>query len=492
VTDLWVDGDEVVYASDRFPDTVRTPLPVVGAAAATEAEPDWEFTTTGFAEALRKPLEVVIFPPGSERSDERFATAAVAVSGDEVEEAGSIEPERAAQVLVEVGDLGDGAGAPLGAPFAGDFRREAADAIHWSGVVFVPELEGDDLSRNSRAPLEVAKSLAARTSQPLNALVLAEPLTNQARRAVAGSLMVAGPFARIAFAEHEALAAGAPRAFAEALTRLLGPGAAARPDYLLTTPWLAESLPALAGALRGANIVTEAVAGVSRVEFGDDDAVIFVRPVHERRLRARRQRRVAGNGMRIVWCEPEVAAPAEGPEAARVKADVVRVELELEFDTETDGLARALAEAKKAAAAVTLENADFVIDVGAGLGSVDNLEIVVDPLRKALLELGAPNVEIGATRKVTMDMSWLPDEHQIGQTGVRVNPRVMIALGVSGAPQHIDWVADRAVIFSFNLDPHAPLMTLNQRRQQPRVVPVVGDLMKTVPKFIAALRKEKK
>jgi electron transfer flavoprotein alpha subunit len=68
----------------------------------------------------------------------------------------------------------------------------------------------------------------------------------------------------------------------------------------------------------------------------------------------------------------------------------------------------------------------------------------------------------------------------------------MIALGVSGAPQHIDWVADRAVIFSFNLDPHAPLMTLNQRRQQPRVVPVVGDLMKTVPKFIAALRKEKK
>jgi hypothetical protein len=48
------------------------------------------------------------------------------------------------------------------------------------------------------------------------------------------------------------------------------------------------------------------------------------------------------------------------------------------------------------------------------------------------------------------------------------------------------------VIFSFNLDPHAPLMTLNQRRQQPRVVPVVGDLMKTVPKFIAALRKEKK
>ncbi len=489
VTDLWSDGDAAVYASERFPGTVSTPLPVVGAVAAAEAEPDWEFTTTGFAEALRKTLEVVVFPPGAERSDERFATAAAAVSGEEAEEAGSVEPERAAEVLVDVGDLGDGAGAPVGAPFAGDFRLEAADAIHWSGVVFIPELDGDDLSRNSRAPLEAAKSLAARAARPLHALVLSEPLTSQARRGAAGSLMVAAPFARIAFAEHEALASGAPRAFSEALIQMLGPGAAARPDFLLTTPWLAESLPTLAGALRAANIVTEEVAGVSRVEFPDDQAVTFVRPVHERRLRARRQRAAVGNGMRIVWCEPEVAAPAEGPEAARVKADVVRIELELEFDAETDPLARALAEAKKAAGAVTLENADFVIDVGAGLGSVDNLETVVEPLRKALLELGAPNVEIGATRKVTMDMSWLPDEHQIGQTGVRVNPRVMIALGVSGAPQHIDWVADRAVIFAFNLDPQAPLMTLNQRREQPRVVPVVGDLTKTVPLFIAALRK---
>ncbi len=137
---------------------------------------------------------------------------------------------------------------------------------------------------------------------------------------------------------------------------------------------------------------------------------------------------------------------------------------------------------------VTLENAEFVIDVGAGLGSVDNLETVVEPLRQTLLELGAPHVHIGATRKVTMDMSWLPDEHQIGQTGVRVNPRVLIALGVSGAPQHIDYVGDRAVIFAFNLDAQAPLMTLNQRREQPKVYPVVGDLFKTVPKFIAALK----
>jgi electron transfer flavoprotein alpha subunit len=190
--------------------------------------------------------------------------------------------------------------------------------------------------------------------------------------------------------------------------------------------------------------------------------------------------------MRLIWCEPEVAT--EAAEAVDVETEVYVAPLELDYDPQADALARAIAEADLALGTVTLENAEFVIDVGAGLGSIDNLETIVDPLRQALLDLGAPHVEIGATRKVTIDMSWLPDERQIGQTGVRVNPRVMIALGVSGAPQHIDWVGDRAAIFAFNLDPQAPLMTLNQRREQPKVYPVVGDLTKTVPRFVAALK----
>ncbi|UCC72891.1 MAG: FAD-binding protein [Gemmatimonadota bacterium] len=487
VTDLWVAGDAAIYASERFPDTVRSPLPAVGAVAGEEGEVEWEFTTAGFAAALGKPLEVIPFPADADRSDETFAGAAAAVSAEEREEAGSVEPERAAELLVEVGDLGDGAGAPIGAPYAGDVRQVDADALDWPGVVFIAELDGDDLARNARAPLDAAKAIAARASQTLSALVLSGPLKANARRTVAGELMAAAPLERIVFVEHEALASGAPRAYGEALVRLMGSQAPSRPGYLLTSPWLAEALPTLAAELRAADVAAEELAGVSRIEFLDGDGIAFVRPVHERKLRARRQRAAAVDGMRIVWCEPEVAA--EPAELERVKADVVRVELELDYDPETDALARALAEARKALGVVTLENAEFVIDVGAGLGSVDNLETVVEPLRQALLELGAPHVEIGATRKVTMDMSWLPDEHQIGQTGVRVNPRVMIALGVSGAPQHIDWVADRAVIFAFNLDPQAPLMTLNQRREQPKVVPVVGDLMKTVPLFIAALKK---
>ncbi|MGD8700691.1 MAG: FAD-binding protein, partial [Gemmatimonadales bacterium] len=371
-------------------------------------------------------------------------------------------------------------------PYTGDFQTAHADLLELTGVIFIPELAGDELARTSRAPAAAAASIAARSSQPLTALVLGEPMDESQRRSLAGQLRSVASCQRIVFAEHSTLADGASRARTEALLRLMGPAAGWRPSHLVTTPWLADAFPALAGALRQAEIAAEEIPGVSRLEFHDGDAIVFVRPIHERKLRARRTRPAAGDGMRLIWCEPEVAT--EAAEAVDVETEVYVAPLELDYDPQADALARAIAEADLALGTVTLENAEFVIDVGAGLGSIDNLETIVDPLRQALLDLGAPHVEIGATRKVTIDMSWLPDERQIGQTGVRVNPRVMIALGVSGAPQHIDWVGDRAAIFAFNLDPQAPLMTLNQRREQPKVYPVVGDLTKTVPRFVAALK----
>ncbi len=95
---------------------------------------------------------------------------------------------------------------------------------------------------------------------------------------------------------------------------------------------------------------------------------------------------------------------------------------------------------------------------------------------------------IGATRKVTQDLELLPDDRQIGQTGVRVSPKVLVALAVSGAPQHVDWIDDDTVILAFNIDPDAPLMKLNEQRPTPVVHPIVGNVRDTVPRFIAALR----
>src|SRR5205823_13173531 len=109
-----------------------------------------------------------------------------------------------------------------------------------------------------------------------------------------------------------------------------------------------------------------------------------------------------------------------------------------------------------------------------------------------LRRLGVRGLVIGGSRKVTEELHLLPTDRQIGQSGVSVNPRVLLAVGVSGAPQHLNYIGQRATIIAFNRDSEAPLMTLNQRQPRPRVYPVVGDLFETVPALIAALRKEKR
>ncbi|HUI46707.1 MAG TPA: acyl-CoA dehydrogenase family protein [Nitrospirota bacterium] len=136
------------------------------------------------------------------------------------------------------------------------------------------------------------------------------------------------------------------------------------------------------------------------------------------------------------------------------------------------------------AALPSLALADIIIDLGYGIRDRAGYELAQE--LKKMLEARGLIPLFGATRKVTQDLKLLPLDAQIGQTGIRVNPKLIIALGISGAPQHIDYVGTRAEILCFNKDPDAPLMKLN--RPAPRVHPIVGDLFITVKALIEKLR----
>ncbi len=160
-------------------------------------------------------------------------------------------------------------------------------------------------------------------------------------------------------------------------------------------------------------------------------------------------------------------------------ARVFHVPLDFEYEappTRAAGPAKSIAEA------------DFILDVGYAVRNRENFDLVVAPLKRRLEEIGVKNVMIGGTRKVVEELKLLAPEQQIGQTGAAVNPKLIISIGVSGAPQHLDYIGERATIIAFNKDPEAPLMTLNRRRARPKVVPIVGDLFETVPQFTAALK----
>jgi electron transfer flavoprotein-quinone oxidoreductase len=183
-----------------------------------------------------------------------------------------------------------------------------------------------------------------------------------------------------------------------------------------------------------------------------------------------------------------VAAAASGEQKVEGDKQVFIVPLEFEYDSVTDDLATALRAAHEEAGVKSIADAEFIIDVGYALRNKENFDLIIVPLKKRLEEIGVKNVLLGGTRKVVEELKLLAPDQQIGQTGTAVNPKLIISIGVSGAPQHVDYIGERATIIAFNKDADAPLMTLNERRAWPKVVPIVGDLFELVPKFIAALK----
>src|SRR5204863_5237839 len=99
-----------------------------------------------------------------------------------------------------------------------------------------------------------------------------------------------------------------------------------------------------------------------------------------------------------------------------------------------DDIRRLLKELKHDTGLVRLSDAEFIIDVGFGVGNRDGYEAVIEPLERELRRLGVRGLVIGGSRKVTEELHLLPTDRQVGQSGVSVNPRVLVAVGVSGAP----------------------------------------------------------
>jgi electron transfer flavoprotein alpha subunit len=321
-------------------------------------------------------------------------------------------------------------------------------------ILVIAEQRAGKLNRATWETIAGAQQLAATTGAPITVLV-----------AGAGGSAVATELAsaqvkELVTVEHAALDPYTPDGFTAALQDAIGQLAPAH-VLLPHTYQTRDFAPKLAARLDRA-LITDVTA-----VKGTGGTPAFVRPMFQGKLTA------------------DVVPQGPAPHFVTFQIGAYRV------DQVTKGAspapARALSVTVDAAAirekpeppfqqakqAVDLSQAERIVSVGRGIKEQANIALA-QQLAEAL------DAEIAASRPIC-DAGWLPMERQVGSSGQTVAPKLYLALGISGAIQHLVGMKGSSTVVAINKDPDAPIFEIADYG-------IVGDLFEIVPAMIAALK----
>lgn len=179
---------------------------------------------------------------------------------------------------------------------------------------------------------------------------------------------------------------------------------------------------------------------------------------------------LGGPAPRLVLVRPKAFVP----EPVGGTAEVVQVDVDVPEELRR---ARRIERHEEAASGPKLEEAKVVVSGGRGLQDASNFKLL-DELAAAL-----GNAAVGASRAV-VDAGWVPYSYQVGQTGKTVKPEVYVAVGISGATQHVVGMKGAKRIVAINKDADAPIFRLAD-------LGVVGDALEVLPKLTEEIRNRK-
>jgi electron transfer flavoprotein alpha subunit len=258
--------------------------------------------------------------------------------------------------------------------------------------------------------------------------------------------------------EHSALDRYSPEVFAATAARQLKSGSF-RAGFFAASAEGRDLAPRVA-----AKVGVSLASDVTGFEI-KADSVIAVHPAYTGKVIA--TLRLSGTPA-LLSLRPGAIAPGEQPRTARVENAAPALDPSSARVVVTELSARGSAK-------LDLGEATVVVSGGRGLRAAENFKLVED-LAEAL-----GNAAVGATRAVTDD-GWRPATDQIGQTGRLVSPDLYIAVGISGAVQHLAGMRTAKTIVAINKDKDAPIFKIADYG-------IVGDLFEVVPRLTEEIRK---
>jgi electron transfer flavoprotein alpha subunit len=323
-----------------------------------------------------------------------------------------------------------------------------------NGILVFIEHRSSVLNKTSLEALAAAQSLGAELQQSVSAVVLGadvESLANQ---------IASYDVAKIINARNPKLAEYTPDGYADAMERIirqLNPQLVVMPHTYLVRDYA----PKLATRF-GKSLISDCIR--AKVV---DGGTVFTRRIFLGKLDAD----VISDGELPVFATFQSGAyrPDQAKKGSEAPVETIDVEV---------GDIRMTPEApfQEAKQTVDLTKADIIVAVGRGIKSKDNLALA----EKLAEVLGG---DIAASRPIC-DAEWLPIDRQIGSSGQTVAPKLYIALGISGAIQHLVGMKNSGTIVAINKDPEAPIFDIADYG-------IVGDLFEAVPVLTEEIKKIK-
>ena len=318
-------------------------------------------------------------------------------------------------------------------------------------ILVIAEQRDGKLNRATLETIAAAQQLSG--DAEIKAVVLGQSVA-----AVAQDLATA--VGEVLLVENASLGTYTPDAFTAAVQQVV---ASVKPAYvLLPHTYQTRDFAPMAAVRLGASLITD-VIGIN----GTGSGATFVRPMFQGKLSA--EVRPQGDGPRCITIQIgafRADAVKRGnpgavtPTSVDIDPSAIRQSPEAPF--------------KEAKQAVDLGQAERIVAVGRGIKSQENIAIA-ERLAKAM------SAEIAASRPIC-DSGWLPMDRQIGSSGQTVAPKLYVALGISGAIQHLVGMKGARTIVAINKDADAPIFEVADYG-------IVGDLFEIVPALVTELEK---